>query len=240
VLSTSCPLPGKHPPSIDPLTAIPPPPLHATCHTQGDAKEEEEDAEFSGALSAEDLASLSAACGEVFQAVAQVLRLPTESAPTLPLALELLELTAAALTTASLAAGSNSNGEGEQSMLPLAASPSKATPSGSAEAAAASAAAAAAAAAEGSAGGAALHLLRQALLGGAETPRLALVKGWARHCHEDSAAAAAAISGSGGGGGGEWNEGEEGGPAAVMRGLVLLDLSSTTGREEILQLARSS
>ena len=81
---------------------------------------------------------LSAACEQVFAAVAAVLRAPPERAPTLPLALEVLTVVVTALKA------------GESS------------------------------------GDAGVGALREALLGGDETPRVALARGWARHGGADA------------------------------------------------------
>lgn len=101
----------------------------------GSHSDEESSAET---LSQEHMGVLSAACGEVLVAVAAVLRAPSECAPTLPLALEVLTVVKTAL-----AAGESSGDAGATA-------------------------------------------LREALLGGAETPRVALARGWARHGGADA------------------------------------------------------
>eukprot|EP01043_Picozoa_sp_COSAG02_P049805 COSAG02_NODE_5042_length_4700_cov_4.582790_2_plen_215_part_00 len=134
---------------------------------------------FSGELCAEDLTSLSVACGEAFKATAKVLSAPPQSSPTLPFALEILASTDAAL--------SSTSGEAAD-----------------------------------------LQRLRQALLGWIETPRLALATSWAQH---EQTCTSTSTSGFGDSNAQVFR---------AMRGLVLFDLSSSVGREEILSFAKTA
>ena len=133
---------------------------------------------MSGQLSAEDVTSLSIACGQAFKATAKVLSAPPQCSPTLPLALEILAATDAALLITSAEAG-------------------------------------------------APQVLRQALLGWTETPRLVLATSWARH--EPSAFLSCCDAG---------NSGAEQSQYWMLRGLGVFDLSSATGKEEILSFAK--
>ena len=119
---------------------------------------------------------LSIVCGKAFKATAKVLSAPPEHSPTLPLALEILVATDAALSATDVEAAD-------------------------------------------------LQLLRQALLGWTETPRLALATSWARH-------GAYTPTRSIGAGGSDVQ-------AQTLRGLIFFDLASTTGREEILLFAKN-
>ena len=128
----------------------------------------------------EDVASISVACGEAFKATAKVLSAPPQRSPTLPLALEILVATDAALSS---------------------------TSDGAAD----------------------LQLLRQALLGWTETPRLALATSWMQH---EQSTPTASTSGTGDSNGLVFQ-------GRALRGLIFFDLSSSVGREEILSFAKT-
>lgn len=74
--------------------------------------------------------------------------------------------------------------------------------------------------------------LRQALLGWTETPRLVLAISWAQHEQSSTSTTSTSTTGSG-------NSNTQVFRGRALRGLILFDLSSSVGREEILSFAKN-